>query len=222
MTGFVNIPLHPSTAEDAVDDKWAVFDGPEKSAGTSSFAAKQEKDDVVAVRRDFILKRDFSGMLSVISAMREERGVGTFVIEGEEPVSVGFEVASLPGCAEKFQWVLFITSDGTTPLSLSVRSTESVVPFATEETSRTTNFAEERSRLLFATLRDGTGAVFVGMNGGSSPTSFSGRDCAPFDINGHNTRTSFVGLSGGSSPTSFAGRGCVVCSDDVAVSSPMA
>ena len=82
MTGFVYIPFHPATAEDVMEDKRAVFDGPEKSAGTSSFAAKREKDDVVAVRRDFIFKRDFSGMLSVISAMRQERGVGTSVVEG--------------------------------------------------------------------------------------------------------------------------------------------
>jgi hypothetical protein len=175
VTGVFHIPLHPATAEDVMEDKWAVFDGPDKSAGASSFAAKREKDNVVAVRRDVIFKRDFSGMLSVISAMWEERGVITSAVDGEEPVSVDFEVASLPGSAEKFQWVLFITSDGTTPLSLSVRSTESVAPFATKETSRTTNFAEERCRLLLATLRDGTGAFFIGVNGSSSPTSFSAK-----------------------------------------------
>ena len=73
MTGFVRIPLHPATAEDFMEDKWVVFD---------SFAAKREKEDVVAERRDCILKRDFSGMWSLISAMREERGVGTSVIDG--------------------------------------------------------------------------------------------------------------------------------------------
>ena len=134
-----------------MDDKRAAFDGPEKSVGTSSFAANQERDDVVAERRDCILKRDFSGMWSVISAMREERGVGTSAVDGVEHVSVDFELAPLLGCAETFRWVLFITSDGTTPLSLSVRSTESFVSFATEETSRTSNVAEERSKLLRAT-----------------------------------------------------------------------
>ena len=150
MTGFVHISLHAATAEDVMEDKWAVFDGPDKSSGTSSFAAKREKDDVVAVRRDFIFKRDFSGMLSIISAMREERGVGTSVVDGVERVSVDFELAPLLGCAETFWSVLFITSDGTAPLFVSVRSTESFALFVIEETSRTSNVAEERSGLLCA------------------------------------------------------------------------
>ena len=154
-TGFAKYPLHPATAEDFIDDKRAAFDGPDNSAGTSSFAANREIDDVVAERRDCILKREFSGMWSVISAMREERGVGTSVVDGEESVSVDFEVAPLPGCAENFQWVLFITSDGTTPLSLSVRSTDSVALFATEETSRIANIAEESGRSPMITILEG-------------------------------------------------------------------
>jgi hypothetical protein len=78
-------------------------------------------DDVVAERRECILKRDFSGMRSVNSAMREERGVGTSVVDGVERVSVDIELAPLLGCAETFRSVLFITSDGTIPLSVSVR-----------------------------------------------------------------------------------------------------
>ena len=65
MTGFFHISLHPATTEDFMEDKRTVFDGPEKSTGTSSFAAKREKDDVVAVRRDFIFKTDRDRLLPI-------------------------------------------------------------------------------------------------------------------------------------------------------------
>ena len=82
--------------------------------------------------------------------MREERGADTSAVDGVERVSVDVELAPLLGCAETFRSVLFITSDGTIPLSVSGRSTESFALFTIEDTSRTYIVAEERSGLLYA------------------------------------------------------------------------
>ena len=83
--------------------------------------------------------------------MREERGADTSAVDGVERVSVDVELAPLLGCAGAFRSVLFITSDGTIPLSVPVRSTESFALFEIEETPRTSNVAVERF----------TGAVFI-------------------------------------------------------------
>ena len=70
LAGFIHIPLHPDTAEDVTEDKRTVFEGTDKAAGMSSFAASRENDDVVALRNDLIRRRDVSGILSFISDMR--------------------------------------------------------------------------------------------------------------------------------------------------------
>ena len=108
-------------------------------------------DDVVAESRECILMRDFSGMRSFNSAKREERGADTSAVDGVERASVDVELAPLLGCAGTFRSVVFITSDGTAPLSVPVRSTFRFALFETEETSRTSIVAVERV----------TGAVFI-------------------------------------------------------------
>ena len=83
------------------------------------------------------------------------KGAKPSFVEMEEPVSVEFELAPLLGCAETFRSVLFITSDGTIPLSVSGRSTESFALFAIEETSRIANIAEEIGRSPMITILEG-------------------------------------------------------------------
>ena len=97
--------------------------------------------------------------------MREERGIETSFVRGQERVSVGFELASQNESTERSDGVLVITSDGS-PFLFSARSIACVALFSTKETSPIANIVEESARLSHTTLSDDEGTVFVRVNGG--------------------------------------------------------
>ena len=100
VTGFVHIHFQPDTADDFMEDNRADVLGADESTGASSFAARRDKDDVVALNNDVIFKRDIAGIVSVISNMREERGIAASFVRRQKRtslitcVSVGIELAS--------------------------------------------------------------------------------------------------------------------------------